>query len=226
MDWNCILTEERLSDYLDGALLPDEQAALSAHIANCVACAGMVERVGGLVANMHQLELVEEPPRLIARLLRATAGAREQSWRDWFDWVPLIWQPRFAMGIATIAASLVIVLHAAGVRPTELTTADLNPATLVRLVNRQAHLSYARGVKFVNDLRVVYEIESRLPWQSQPASRSSGTEPQQPPGSTPPAASPQQKSQELHVRSSAEVAWLSTGAWPEDVSNSSSRSAR
>jgi Putative zinc-finger len=226
MDWNCILTEERLSDYLDGALLPDEQAALSAHIANCAACSGMVERVGGLVANAHQLELVEEPPRLIARILGATAGAREQSWRDWFDWVPLIWQPRFAMGIATIVVSLVIVLHAAGVRPTELTTADLNPATLVRVVNRQAHLSYARGVKFVNDLRVVYEIESRLPWQSQPASTSSRSEPQQQPGSNPPAASPQQKSQELRVRSSAEMAWLSTSAWPEDVSNSSSRSAR
>jgi Putative zinc-finger len=226
MDWNCILTEERLSDYLDGALLQDEQAALSAHIANCAACSGMVERVSGLVANMRQLEPVKESPRLIARILGATVGAREQSWRDWFDWVPLIWQPRFAMGIATIAASLVIVLHAAGVKPTELTTADLNPATLIRVVNRQAHLSYARGVKFVNDLRVVYEIESRLPWQSQPASTSSGSEPEQQPGSNPPAASPQQKSQELQVRSSAEVAWLSTSAWPEDVSNSSSRRAR
>jgi Putative zinc-finger len=222
VDWNCILTEERLSDYLEGALLPEEQAALSGHVANCVACAEMMEQVGGLVSGMHSLVPVEEPPQLIARILGATVGARQQSWRGWFDWVPLIWQPRFAMGIATVAASLAIVLHAAGVRPTELTAADLNPANLVRQLNRQAHLSYARGVKFVNDLRVVYEIESRLPWQSQAASSRS----EQQPESNPPAASPRQKSQEIHLRSSDEMAWLLSGGWPEDVSNSSSRSAR
>jgi Putative zinc-finger len=228
MDWNCTVTEERLSDYLDGALLPAEQAALSAHVAKCAACRGLIERVSGLVAEMHKLEAVEQPPHLIARILAATAGAKEPSWRDWFDWLPLIWQPRFAMGIATVAASLVIVLHAAGVRPTELTPADLNPATLVRVVNRQAHLSYARGVKFVNDLRVVYVIESRLSWESQAATPSGG-EPKQQPSSNPPAPSPRQKSQEVpgppEVRSASEIAALFR-AWPEVEFNSSSRSAR
>ncbi|MDE3109956.1 MAG: hypothetical protein KGL02_08445, partial [Acidobacteriota bacterium] len=39
---------------------------------------------------------------------------------------------------------------------------DLNPANWVREGNRQAHLTYARGEKFVNDLRVVYEIRAML----------------------------------------------------------------
>jgi hypothetical protein len=77
-------------------------------------------------------------------------------------WVPLIWQPRFAMGLATVAASLTIVLHAAGVTPSDLQKIDYRPASLARAGNRQAHLTYARCVKYVNDLRVVYEIESRF----------------------------------------------------------------
>ena len=38
-----------------------------------------------------------------------------------------------------------------------------------RSANRQAHLAYARGAKFVNDLRVVYEIQSRLQPEQEPA---------------------------------------------------------
>jgi len=222
MDWNCTSTEERLSDYLDGALLADEQAAFSAHAAGCAACTQLIENVSDLVGNIRKLEMVPEPPRLIARILDATMGARERSWRDWFDWVPLIWQPRFAMGVATVVASLAIVLHAAGVRPTELTPADLNPANMVRAVNREAHLSYARGAKFVNDLRVVYEIESRL--QPQP----SGTQPQGQPST--PSASPRQKSQQtpgpVLLRSGSEMAFLLNDPWSDVMSNSSSRSAR
>jgi hypothetical protein len=42
------------------------------------------------------------------------------------------------------------------------TLADLNPVNLYRSADRQAHLAYAKGSKFVGDLRVVYEIKSRL----------------------------------------------------------------
>jgi anti-sigma factor RsiW len=35
MDWNCTFTEERLSDYLEGKLLPAEAAAISDHTADC-----------------------------------------------------------------------------------------------------------------------------------------------------------------------------------------------
>ena len=230
MDWNCTITEERLSDYLDGALLAEEQLAFSAHLADCAACEQRIESVRDLVGKIQELEMIPEPPRMIARILDATVGAHERSWRDWFDWVPLIWQPRFAMGVATVVASLAIVLHAAGVRPTELTAADLNPANLVRAVDRQAHLSYARGVKFVNDLRVVYEIESRLQRQSQPTANGSESRPLAEPSEQPAPATPRQKSQEtpgtVFVRSGSDMASLANDPWSEVMSNSSSRSAR
>ena len=57
---------------------------------------------------MHELAEIEEPPQLIQNILDATIGPRNQKegWKNWFAWVPMFWQPRFAMGIVTVAASL------------------------------------------------------------------------------------------------------------------------
>lgn len=231
MDWNCTVTEERLGDVLDGALLPEEQAAYAEHTAGCAGCAGMVARVGGLVSQMREIAPVEEPPQLVRRILAATLGARArlQDPRWWIAWAPSIWQPRFAMGLATVAASLAIVLHAAGVTPSQLGRIDYRPASLVRAGNRQAHLSYARCVKFVNDLRVVYEIESRF--ASSPAP---GAEPAPAPAAEPqpeqepqsPDSEPRGKSQTLprpgrhEISRSRELAVLMSTRLSESTSRS------
>jgi anti-sigma factor RsiW len=164
MDWNCTLTEERLSDYLEGQLSAADSVALEAHAHTCGDCAQLVARVGGLVNEMRGLELLEEPAELHTKILDATLGPRpsQEGWRRWFAWVPLVWQPRFAMGMATVAACCVVVVQAGGVTPSKLRRANLNPVEMFRAANRQAHLTFARGVKFVNELRVVYEIQSRL----------------------------------------------------------------
>jgi anti-sigma factor RsiW len=200
MDWNCTLTEERLSDFLDGQLVPAEMAAFSAHSKTCATCAGLVAQVDGLVSEMRGLELVEEPAGLSRKILDATLGPRasQEGWRRWFAWVPTLWQPRFAMGIATVAACCVIVVQAGGVTPSKLKKANLNPADAFRAANRQVHLTYARGVKFVNDLRVVYEIQSRLEPEtpSQPA-------PERPHQQQPQSDHQQQKSETHPGRSEA-----------------------
>jgi hypothetical protein len=167
MDWNCTLTEERLSDLLDASILPDEAAAYSAHAAGCARCAKLVAQVGGLVTRMQRSALVAEPSALVEKILDATLGSRKQTKLSpgWSGWLSAIWQPRFAMGVVTAAASLVIVAQALG---SAAGKSSMNPVNLVRGANRQAHLTYAHGVKFVNDLRVVYEIQSRL--SSQPES--------------------------------------------------------
>ena len=186
MDWNCTLTEERLSDFLDGQLSREEADAFSGHAARCMRCSELVARIGGLVRCMQRLEPLEVPAHLPARILDATLGPRvpKHGLERWFAWLPALWQPRMAMGMATVAASFIILLHTAGFTPGKLKRADLNPANLFRTANRQAHLTYARGVKFINELRVVYEIQSRLQPEPVPASspvpKSSPEEPSQP----------------------------------------------
>lgn len=191
MDWNCTLTEERLSDFLEGQLLGDQAAAFAAHQHTCAACAGLVAQVSGMLSQMHELEMVEEPEWLARKVAIATLGSKvsRQGLDRWFWWMPKIWQPRFAMGLATVAACCIIVVQAGGVTPKKLSKADLNPADLFRAANRNIHLTYARGVKFVNDLRVVYEIQSRLEPgpQQQPAPERQRQQPH--------STNPQQKSE-------------------------------
>jgi hypothetical protein len=164
MDWNCALTEDRLSDFLEGALASEEREACAAHASNCAACSEMLARVSGLIGEMHALEPLPEPNFLARRIVNNTLRARKRGsdLTSWSGWMALLWQPRFAMGIATVAVTIVILAHAAAPQLSQLTPADLNPVNLVRAGNRQAHLTYARGEKFVNDLRVVYEIRAMM----------------------------------------------------------------
>lgn len=194
MDWNCTLTEERLSDYIEQQLSRMEMAAFTMHASKCARCTQLIEQVGALVGRMHKLEMVDEPSNLAGNILDATLGprARKLGWKRWINWIPVIWQPRFAMGALTVAASLAIVLHTAGVTPAKLRKADLSPTNVYRAANRQVHLTYARSVKFVNDLRVVYEIQSRLQPEVEPTP---ATAPSPEPKSEQPSANPQQKSQ-------------------------------
>lgn len=239
MDWNCTFTEERLSDYLEGKLSPAEAAAFSAHTASCANCAETVVLVSGVVNRMQKMQMVEEPPQLIARILDTTLGPRTQkeSWLRWFGWISVVWQPRFAMGLAAAVASVVIVSYAAGLTPAKLKKADLSPASVFRSANRQAHLTYARGAKFVNDLRVVYEIQSKLQPEPEPMPVSSpAPAPQQEHNSIPPNSTPQQKSQaappagRTQVRSGPMFAFLLTESLAdclaENSTNGSNRSAR
>ena len=239
MDWNCTSTEERLSDYLDGKLSPAEAEAFSAHAAGCADCSQTVAMVSGVVNQMRNMEMIEEPPHLVAKILDATLGPRAQKagWKRWFDWVPMLWQPRFAMGLATVAALLIVISYTAGLTPAKLKKADLSPTSVLRSANRQAHLTYARGAKFVNDLRVVYEIQSKLQPEPEPQPVSNpAPAPNQEHNSQPPTTTPQQKSQtgpppsRMQVRSRPVFAFLLIESLADGIAentiNTSTRSTR
>jgi hypothetical protein len=188
MIWNCAQIEERLSDHLDGMLNAEESRAFGDHVAGCVICAPLVQRVTTMVGRMRTLEPVEAPARLIPRILEQTLGPRTKSKKGWLVWLSPLLQPRFAMGGASLVATLFILIQGFGIHPTKLRAADLNPENLYHAANRRAHLVYARGAKFVNDLRVVYEIQSRLRPEAAPLQA-----PQE--EKAPPPPNPQQKSE-------------------------------
>jgi anti-sigma factor RsiW len=164
MTWTCEQTEERLSDYLDGALSTAEQSALDAHVNGCERCTPLVASVSHLLSNLHSMEQLEPPPRLIYSILDKTLGPRDTAtgWHVLLGWVRGIASIRFAYGALSVVATLMIFVTASGFNWRKPKLADLQPANIYRNADRQAHLVYARSTKFVSDLRVVNEIQSRL----------------------------------------------------------------
>jgi hypothetical protein len=163
MTWTCLNTEERLSDFLEAQLEAAERLAMEAHLQSCAACRTLVAEVGTVVAQLARVEQEVEPSWLVYRVLEATSGAvREKEESPWRRALAGVLAPRFALGLGSVAATLFILFQALGINLRHVNADDLNPINVLRAADRQAHLTYARGVRFVNDLRVVYEIRSRL----------------------------------------------------------------
>jgi hypothetical protein len=184
MEWTCIQSEERLSDYLENALSPEEARAFEAHAKVCANCRPLIALVRHAVARMHSLEEAEPPAHLERRILDATIGTRKQKsqWGGWLGWLRPVLRPQFALGAMAAAFSLALVLQfAVPVRWRKTMSAEV----VFHNVNRQSHLVYARGVKYVDDLRVVYEIQSRLRPETPPEEQNSH-----------PHGSPEQKSEQ------------------------------
>ncbi len=187
MDWTCEQTEARLTDYLDGVLQPGEQLAFDAHVSDCPRCAPLLAGVSHLLTDLHSLDEVEPPPRLIYAILDKTLGPRDAvtGWRAALAWLGALANPRVGYGFASIAATFLIVVSASGFNWRKPKLADLTPASVYRNADRQAHLVYARGTKFVSDLRVVYEIQSRLNQDEQPPQNQDQNRPQSSPNREP-----------------------------------------
>jgi len=212
MNWNCEQIEARLSDFLEGELTPEEAAQFVAHSSTCAQCKELVASVRGLIGAMHALEPVASPVNLMPAILNSTLGPRPSSggWRAWFGWTRAILQPRFAYGALTVLITLGVISQALGIQWSMPTVADLNPISLYRNFDRKAHLAYAKGSKFVGDLRVVYEIKSRLePEQDSAPQKAPAAQPSAPGQSKTPLNSP------LHRAEKAEdyLTRLASGIW-------------
>jgi anti-sigma factor RsiW len=165
MNWTCEQTEQLLTDYLDGLLPADEQHAFNVHVNSCERCTPLVSSVTHAMNSLRGLPELETPPRLVYNILDGTLGPRETvgGWAAFLAWVRGFASPKFAYGAVSVAATFLMVVTVSGsINWKKPKLADLAPSNIYRNTNRQVHLAYARGTKYVSDLRVVYEIQSRL----------------------------------------------------------------
>jgi anti-sigma factor RsiW len=160
MNWTCEQTEAHLSDYLDGLFQPAEQSAFNLHVNTCERCAPLVAGVAHALGGLYALESVEPSPQLENAILTATLGA--PSWRNARRWLRSLQSPQFVYSLASVAATVIVLLTASGFSFRKPKLADLHPATIYHNADRKAHRLYAQSAKFVSDLRVVYEIQTRL----------------------------------------------------------------
>jgi len=100
-------------------------------------------------------------------------------------WLKSLQAPRFVYSMASVAATIIVLLTASGFSFSKPKLADLQPATIYRKTNSQVHIVYAQSVKFVSDLRVVYEIQTRLSENEQNPTSREGTIPQNSPKKAP-----------------------------------------
>lgn len=155
--------ENLASDYLDGQLAVNQRVAVEAHLQACAACRELIGDLKRVLTLAHSAEDAEPSPWLVAKIMRATVGEPKLGWKERLAAIlrpsP---QPRMAYAVAMAIFSFSIIVNAAGVNLRNLTISDLNPQNWLYQANRSGQLMFARAEKFYYDLRIVYEIESRL----------------------------------------------------------------
>jgi hypothetical protein len=195
--------ENLISAYLEGELEAARRAECEAHLAGCEGCRALLDEVRGTIKLCREAEELEPAPWLVSKILRATTGERKLSWRErWRAFLRPTVQPRLAYTVAMAIFSLSMLVNVAGINLRSLSLQDLNPRNWVSRANRAGHLYYARVEKFYYDLRIVYEIESRIRQFQTPAEEPAAEppKPESPGGGTtdrrPPGASQLASAQE------------------------------
>jgi Putative zinc-finger len=166
---NCGDLEILLSDYLEGTLAVDQAARLEAHLETCQLCAELARDARLAMAFMGRAADVEPPPQLLTRILDETGSGRhgalgrDRGLRSWLTRAlgPVL-QPRLVMGMALTILSFSMMARWAGISPRQLKPSDMDPKKIWASLDDRAMRAWARSVKFYEDIKIVYEIQSRL----------------------------------------------------------------
>ena len=178
-EMQCSEFEGVLSEALDAKLSPQIMEGFQAHASKCTVCGPLFAEADAGRRWLKSLEEVEPPAHLIENILVATtgidtvrlgtirSGATPISWWERFrDWAgtatapafAVARQPRFAMSFGMAFFSLSISLSLAGVKLSDVRHVDLRPTA----IKRNYFETSGRVVKYYENIRFVYEIESRV----------------------------------------------------------------
>lgn len=184
MNCNCAEFEILLCDAVDERLRGDAKAMFDAHRASCPACNEMAADVLGVTAFMERAAEVEPPKELLTRILFETSGSEAKQTKSGKNWLrslfgPIL-QPRLAMGMAMTVLSISMLAQVFGIEVRQLKAQDLQPSRIVANVEDGAYRSWSRIVKYYENIKVVYEIQSRLKeWADQEESERQSQQKQQ-----------------------------------------------
>jgi len=175
----CSEFEALLWDALDQKLSGSLLETFHSHARACSHCGPMFAEIQAGQHWLKSLTEVEPPANLVNNILTATSGLdsyrladtapvhyqpglveRLHEWVDTF--VAPVWgtvrQPRFAMSFGMAFFSLSVALSVFGVKPNDLKQVDLSRNGLIRTY----YGTQGRVVKYYENIRLVYEIESRV----------------------------------------------------------------
>jgi len=169
----CSEFDALLSQAIDGTLSGERLEAFEAHGRECQLCGPMLRDAEAGRGWLKSLEEVEPPAYLVNNILLATSGVAagrataRASWGErigkWIDAIlsPVVAvarQPRFAMSFGMAFFTLSVTLSIAGVRLSDIRHISLRPSA----VRRTYYEAQGRVVKYYENIRFVYEIESRV----------------------------------------------------------------
>lgn len=166
----CADFEIILADYLDGSMPDRERAAVEEHVSQCETCSIFLADAAAGRSLLGQAEGIEPPSDLLTRIAyqapigrlrdpleRQSAFARLVS-----GWLQPFLQPRLALGMAMTILSFAMLDRCTGVQVQHIQAADLNPVRIWSNVEGKAIRVKNRAVKYYDNLRFAYQIESRL----------------------------------------------------------------
>jgi hypothetical protein len=166
-----------LSDALDGVLTGAGLDRFQAHARGCKACGPLLAEAEAGRNWLKGLTEAEPPASLVTNILASTTGVDTQRLRatarssqpriSWWEHVQAsllepIWatvrQPRFAMSFGMAFFALSVGLTVAGVKPADLRQISLRPSA----IRHTYYSTQARVVHYYENVRIVYEVESRV----------------------------------------------------------------
>jgi len=173
----CHEFEILLTDALDGVLTGAGLDRFQAHAQICKACGPLLAEAEAGRNWLKGLTEVEPPASLVTNILASTTGVDTQRLRvnvrspqpriSWWEHVQAslfepIWttvrQPRFAMSFGMAFFALSVGLTVAGVKPADLRQISLRPSA----IRHTYYATQAKVVHYYENVRIVYEVESRV----------------------------------------------------------------
>ena len=174
----CDEWENLLADALDGTLSAADQAAFTRHQNECALCAQMFKETDQGKAWMQYLTVEPEVPAgLLGKILARTSetpgvgiptgvavpGLPTRPWRRMMlPAVRQVLEPRLMMTAAMAFFSIALTLNLTGIKFTQLRAEDFQPSRMRANLTRAFYSTNEQVTKYYENLRVVYEMESRV----------------------------------------------------------------